>query len=113
MILNVEYPTIEHPNYRYNENKYRIINVPLIEFPKNAPDVREIRLNNVNNPAIIHSLERYFSSSDDVLKYSKNIRRKAFDKIEKTKEQSETILFLSMYSFMIFIIFIVWYILLR
>ena len=118
-LLNVHYPAVEYPNFRYDDDTHKIITMPLKQFSKNAPEISEIRLKSGGNQAVVESLQKYMSSSDDVIKYSKKKKKFTEDDFQKrerfetTREQSNTILFLFLYCYGIVILMLMWYYLFR
>lgn len=118
----VDYPTLEYPHFRYNDDNYKIINVPpLKEFNKNAPSISEIRLrSSQGNYAIVESLQRYAGNSDDVRRFSKNKRIRPepqkeinYERFEKTRDQSNAILFQTFYFTILISSTIMWYMFFR
>lgn len=118
MLLNITYPVIEYPNYIYNDDRYQIINVPpLKEFNKNAPSLSEIRLRKPQgNYAIVESLQRYAGNSEDVRRFSKHSRPQKefnYEQFEKTRHQSNSILFQTFYFTILITTTIMWYMFFR
>lgn len=110
--LGVSYPAVEYPKYIYNEDKYRVMTMPLKEFPKNAPELRDIQFKRpIVNDKIVMSLNRYLENSSDVDKHATRMRPYNPQKFERTREQSEAIFFLSIYSIGLILIMVMWYIL--
>lgn len=116
----VQSPTIEYPQFRYNDDNYKIINVPpLKEFSKNAPSISEIRLRSPQgNYAIVESLQRYAGNSEDVRRFSKHLRPRPqkeinYESFEKTRDQSNAILFQTFYFTILFVGVIMWFVLFR
>lgn len=114
-LLNVHYPAVEYPNFRYDDDTHKVMTKPLKPFSKNAPDISEIRLKSgAGNQAVVESLQRYMGGSDDVRKYSKVKKNKEVfsekqERFETTREQSNTILFVFMYIYVLNGIFLIWY----
>ena len=106
---NVNYK-LEYPQYKYEDN-YKPRIMPLIQpIAKNAPELTEARLISKNiNPAIVNSVNDYLSNRDDVKKYGKkNDMKYDYDKFERTREQSNTIFFMSIYCMVMFVMTVVW-----
>lgn len=109
LLTNIHYPAVEYPNFKYNNDEYNIINVPLKNFSKQSPSLREIKFTS-ENKAVVQSLQNYFSNSDDVIKYSRlNKKYKRYEQFEKTRQQSNVILFQLVYCSVLFILVIMWY----
>lgn len=114
----VQSPTIEYPQFRYNDDNYKIINVPpLKEFNKNAPLISEIRLRRPEgNYAIVESLQRYAGNSEDVRRFSKHKRPQKeinYEQFEKTRDQSNVILFQTFYFTILISSTLMWYMFFR
>lgn len=107
------YPVIEYPHFRYNDDTHQIINVPLKSFEK-APSVSEVRFRNTkrsnSNQAVVASLQRYLGGSDDIQKYASRPRKvKKYEQFEKTRDQSNAILFQVFYCSFLVTIYIMWF----
>ncbi|NBP66251.1 MAG: hypothetical protein EBU66_16565 [Bacteroidetes bacterium] len=111
-LSQTHYPILEYPDYRYNDDNYKILRMPFIPpISKNAPELTEARFISKNiNPAIVNSVNDYLSNRDDAVKYGKSTRLTKFDydKMERTKEQSNTIFFMSMYCMVMFVMTVIW-----
>lgn len=117
-LLAVNYPAIEFPTYRYNDDRFQIINVPPLQhFSKNAPEINEVYLKSSYNPAIVESLQRYAGNVDDVQKYAKRkpMPKKVinYERFERTSEQANAILFQTIYFTILFVSVIMWLVLFR
>ena len=109
LLTNIHYPSLEYPQFKYNNEEYNIINVPLTNFSKQAPSLREIKFTS-GNKAVIESLQKYLSNTDDVIKYSKKEKKyKRYEQFERTKEQSNVILFQLVYCSVLFLLVVMWY----